>query len=98
MHKMNLIHRDLKPENIVLVNCPNNQIRFKICDFGLIKSENDTGRQTINIGTPNYQAPEVITESDTGYDNKADIWSLACLIYEIYNRYPLFSGKSIEEI
>ena len=77
IHKNNIIHRDLKPENIFRLN--NNKI--KIGDFGVAK-QLDQNKKSANsmYGTLNYVAPELLKGK---YNNKVDIWSLGCIIYEL---------------
>ena len=86
------MHRDLKPSNVFFDS--NNNV--KLGDFGLsriIKSEssdkNEAMAQT-NVGTPYYMSPEQINELE--YDEKTDIWSLGCVIYELVSLIPPFTA------
>ena len=89
IHNKNIIHRDLKPENILI----NQDYKIKISDFGIAKELIGTiHAHTANMGTPFYMAPELITclgtedneeKKECKYDNKVDIWSLGCIIYEL---------------
>ncbi|CAD8180108.1 unnamed protein product [Paramecium octaurelia] len=67
----NFQHRDLKPENILFFDN-----LFKICDFGFYKISQEN--PTKEIGTQNYQAPELY--GDNKYDNKCDIYSLGIIL------------------
>lgn len=78
-----LIHRDIKPENYLKV-----QNRFKLIDFGLVRIK--TGPElTKNVGTGLFQAPEMIND-ERSYNEKVDIWALACVFYEIFSHSSLF--------
>lgn len=101
LHTGNLLHRDLKPSNILIgPNC-----EAKVCDFGLIRSicpdelrtpSVDSGtntRLTDNIATRWYKAPELLLSS-CNYGKEIDIWSLGCLLAEMYIGRPLFQGSS----
>jgi serine/threonine protein kinase len=84
-----IIHRDLKPANILLDSSQN----IKMGDFGLAKELSSKSKlaQT-NVGTPYYMAPEIINEKD--YDEKSDIWSLGCLLYELAALKPPFDAAN----
>lgn len=88
IHQQCIIHRDLKPANI-LVNKSNKQI--KISDFGLACKidwgETFKGRS----GTLYYNAPEAL--KNIGYDQKADIWALGCILAEIKLKKKIIDGK-----
>ena len=95
IHSKNIIHRDLKPENIFMNK--NNEI--KIGDFGISKELNSYKTFTKtnkNLGTLYYTAPEILKNSK--YNNKADIWSLGCIIYELFNLDFYFLNNMMHEI
>ncbi|CAD8171546.1 unnamed protein product [Paramecium octaurelia] len=92
LHKYQIIHRDIKPENFIQVGSI-----FKLIDFGLVKQREQNLRQTKMVGSPQYQAPEIINGSDD-YTASVDIWSLGCLFFEIFKESPLFNGLSIREV
>jgi NIMA (never in mitosis gene a)-related kinase len=84
-----ILHRDLKPANILLDSDQN----IKMGDFGLAKELNSQSHlATTNVGTPFYMAPEIINEKD--YDEKSDIWSLGCLLYELAALKPPFEAQN----
>ena len=85
IHEKNIIHRDLKPENIFI----SKDNTFKIGDFGISKKLVGTSHaKTGGIGTSNYIAPEVLNCKE--YNNKVDIWSLGCIIYELFTLEKCF--------
>jgi NIMA (never in mitosis gene a)-related kinase len=88
-----ILHRDLKPSNVFFDNNNN----AKLGDFGLsriIKDDHDDGPELAqtNVGTPYYMSPEQINENN--YDEKTDIWSLGCVIYELVALLPPFTASS----
>lgn len=98
LHSAGILHRDLKPSNILL----DSSCKIKICDFGLSRTlsiyESKIPVMTEFIATRWYRAPEVLFGS-TSYSIKSDMWSLGCLIYELYAERPLMPGDdSINQI
>lgn len=91
-HQMDdpILHRDIKPANIML----NKWDDVKLVDFGLSKElREEGGLAQTNVGTPYYMSPEIM--GGKGYNDKADIWALGCILYEMaFLRVP-FSGKNI---
>ncbi|KAH8403878.1 hypothetical protein KR215_004779 [Drosophila sulfurigaster] len=88
LHANRIIHRDLKPQNLLV----SSQGHLKIADFGLAKTYDSEMRLTSVVVTLWYRAPEVLLGQ--GYNSSVDIWSAACIIFEIFNRKPLFPGTS----
>ena len=76
IHSCGIIHRDLKPENIFI---DEQNFNIKIGDFGISKKAPYTLTQ---IGTNSYIAPEIMQGKK--YNNKVDIYSLGCIIYELF--------------
>jgi serine/threonine protein kinase len=96
-HLHGLVHRDLKPANVLLANSPNGYIP-KVTDFGLAKVLQGDGMATgqtrsgIAMGTPSYMAPEQIQDA-SNVDQRADIFSLGCMLYELLTRRRVFPGE-----
>ena len=90
IHKNNLIHRDLTPDNIFIDK--NNKI--KIGDFGISKILENNGYANTIIGKYHYFAPEM--EKGNKFNNKIDIYSLGCLIYELFTLNVYYIDSKIE--
>ncbi|XP_062872141.1 dual specificity tyrosine-phosphorylation-regulated kinase 4-like, partial [Trichomycterus rosablanca] len=82
-----IIHGDLKPENIAL--SLTNQGGIKVIDFGM--SCYEPLQKIACIGTHVYRAPEVIVRKH--YTTAVDMWSLGCILFELYAGQPLFFGQ-----
>jgi serine/threonine protein kinase, bacterial len=94
-HKVGLLHRDVKPSNILL---DENDFAYLI-DFGIARAADET-RLTKSgnaIGTFQYIAPERL-ESRAGEDARADIYSLACVLYECLTGQPPFDEDSMARL
>lgn len=93
LHREKIIHCDLKPENILLSQRgPGN---IKVVDFG--SSCYEQQRVYTYIQSRFYRSPEVILGHP--YSMAIDMWSLGCILGELYTGYPLFPGESeVEQI
>ena len=91
LRRQRVIHCDLKPENILLRQP--NKSSIKMIDFG--SSCFDDERVYTYIQSRFYRAPEVILGAT--YDCGIDMWSLACILAELYTGYPLFPGENEAE-
>jgi NIMA (never in mitosis gene a)-related kinase len=91
IHDRKILHRDLKTQNIFMTQ--NNQI--KIGDFGISRVLQHTYdcAQTA-IGTPYYLSPEICQEKP--YNQKSDIWSLGCILYEMVTLRHAFDANSMK--
>jgi mitogen-activated protein kinase kinase kinase len=86
LHREGILHRDLKADNILL----DLDGTCKISDFGISKkSDNIYGNDITNSmqGSVFWMAPEVVRSQGQGYSAKVDIWSLGCVVLE------MFAGK-----
>lgn len=93
LHSKEIIHRDLKPQNI-LYDATND--RMMIADFGLSRGlicSGGSSGYTHEIITLWYRPPEILL-GGSKYGYKVDVWSLGCILYEMYFHKPLFKGDS----
>ncbi len=96
-HRQGVIHRDIKPENILL-----HDGRPVVADFGiaLAISAAGGGRMTetgLSLGTPHYMSPEQAT-ADRDLSPRSDIYSLACVLYEMLSGDPPHTGPTAQAI
>jgi serine/threonine protein kinase len=94
-HCRRVIHRDMKPQNLLL----NRQGLIKLCDFGLARAFTIPLRAyTHEVVTLWYRAPEILLGSPF-YSLGVDVWSVGCIVAEMFTGRPLFPGDSeIDEI
>ena len=93
-HARGILHRDLKPSNIFLADGDAESPR--LLDFGIARlrggrSLTGTGAA---IGSPGYMAPEQAQGRDD-LDERADVFSLGCVLYECLTGTPAFSGDHV---
>ena len=89
VHNLGLVHSDIKPENILLASY--SRAKIKVIDFG--SSCYLTDRQSSYIQSRSYRAPEVVL--GLPYDGKIDVWSLGCVVAEMYTGEVTFQNDSI---
>ncbi|KAI1300717.1 hypothetical protein EDD11_006029 [Mortierella claussenii] len=89
--KHNVVHCDLKPENVLLKHPTKSSI--KMIDFGSSCLENE--KVYTYIQSRFYRSPEVIL--GMSYNMAIDMWSLGCILAELYTGYPLFPGENEQE-
>jgi serine/threonine-protein kinase len=88
-----IVHRDLKPHNVFFAE-DGGLRRWKILDFGVSKSGGSgTLTQGYVVGTPAYMAPEQARGEDV--DHRADVYSLAAIIFRAITGHPVFTGKDV---
>ena len=92
-HRQGVVHRDIKPENILL-----SDDHVIIADFGIARAaaqsqdERLTGT-SVTIGTPAYMSPEQAA-GDENIDGRSDIYSLACVMFEMLSGQTPFTGST----
>ena len=91
-HKIGLVHRDVKPSNILLDEDDN----AYLIDFGIARDADDTRLTATGgmIGSWHYMAPERFRAREA--DARADIYALACVLYECLTGHRPFPGDSAE--
>jgi serine/threonine-protein kinase len=92
-HTHDVIHRDIKPENIL-----QHDGHAVVADFGIARAmRRSAGEWTTSagmaVGSPAYMSPEQAA-GDRQIDGRTDIYSLACVLYEMLTGHPPFGGRS----
>lgn len=100
-HQKNMVHRDLKPSNIMLIGEGDGNTLVKVVDFGIAKVVED-GQEKVDtqatvglLGSPLYMSPEQCSGGKV--DQRSDVYSLACVMYESIVGKPPFSGETLYE-
>ncbi len=96
-HRRGIVHRDIKPENILL-----HDGRPLVADFGIALAVQGTDvermtRPGFSLGTPPYMSPEQAV-GDPALDGRSDIYSLACVLYELLAGDPPFTGRTPQAV
>lgn len=91
MHGKGVIHRDIKPANTLVFVRPDG-VALKVCDFGLSKPWTSQGSQTPRVVTSWYRAPEICLD-DPNYGYASDMWSVGCVIYELFAKAPFIRSN-----
>ena len=102
IHANRLMHRDLKPENLLLFDhpwrtnfrntCP---ITLKIADFGATRKVTNEPC-TPNLQTLSFRSPECLWNTKI-YDEKCDIWSFGCILYELVVEQAMFGFVTTDD-
>jgi TolB-like protein len=96
-HAHGVVHRDLKPENILLEGD-----HAMVADFGVARAIETAATERLTesglaVGTPTYMSPEQAGGS-ARLDGRSDIYSLACVLYEMLAGEPPFNGLSAQAV
>ncbi|MHB8839470.1 MAG: protein kinase domain-containing protein, partial [Gemmatimonadaceae bacterium] len=96
-HAHGVVHRDIKPENILMSG-----ERALVADFGVARALSEAAGERLTesgvaVGTPSYMSPEQ-AGGDRRLDARSDVYSLACVVYEMLGGDPPFTGKSAQAI
>ncbi len=114
IHGLKIIHRDIKLDNILLnfeseedkANLNMMKANCKIIDFGFACRISKSGLQYSTLGSPINMDPIILKKLNStgrkarqlGYDQKADIWSLGAICYEMLTGENLFKANDLPEL
>ena len=98
-HDLNIVHRDLKPDNIFLAIGHGGDVIPKLLDFGVAKVQRETVVTQVGdvFGTAYYMAPEQAA-GISDISGKADVWSMAVILYECLTGELPYTGRNPPEI
>ena len=97
-HQHGVIHRDIKPENLLLTSDGNTEV----ADFGVARALSSGADERLTetglaVGTPAYMSPEQAT-AERELDARTDVYSLACVLYEMLAGEPPYTGPTAQAI
>lgn len=90
MHVNKIIHRDLKASNLLI----NRHGQLRIADWGLARSWNENMKQLTNGVVTLWYRPIELLLGCKNYDTKIDMWSVGCIIAEMFRRCGLLKGHN----
>ncbi len=96
-HGLGVVHRDVKPENILF-----EAGHAIVTDFGIARAVSAAGTAKLTetglaVGTPAYMSPEQAA-GDPALDGRSDVYSLACVLYEMLAGAPPFAGPTPQAV
>jgi serine/threonine protein kinase/Flp pilus assembly protein TadD len=96
-HRQGVVHRDIKPENVML-----HEGEAMVTDFGIAKAVTAAAADTLTqtgsaVGTPAYMSPEQAGGA-LELDGRSDVYSLACVVYEMLTGRTPFTGPTAQAI
>lgn len=98
-HEKGVVHRDLKPSNIIVTKTESGAEIVKLVDFGIAKLSLHSNKTTQSVtrtgdifGSPLYMSPEHC--EGKRLDQRSDIYSLGCMMYECLTGHTPFSGEN----
>lgn len=93
IHNLGICHRDIKPQNILI---DINTHKLVLCDFGSAKQLKPGDSSVAYICSRYYRAPELIL-GEENYGPEIDVWSMGCVIAEMFIGEPIFTGKNSKD-
>ncbi|MEO8193108.1 MAG: serine/threonine-protein kinase [Gemmatimonadales bacterium] len=96
-HKRGIVHRDLKPANVILAADGVYVLDFGIARAILASADDSLTSTGVAVGTPAYMSPEQAL-SGQDIDARSDIYSLACVTYEMIAGIPPFVGATAQAV
>jgi len=96
-HELGFVHRDVKPANVLLSHG-----RALLADFGIAKAVERVDAQRLTesgfaLGTADYMSPEQVSAVHD-IDGRSDVYSLACVLYEMLSGSPPFGGSTARSV